>query len=197
MSETWRLFVAIEPPAPVLEAVARVQDDLKRLFPERAVRWVKPEGVHLTLKFLGNVPLSQIDSLKAALAEATSGSGHRRFDLGVEGLGCFPSIRRPRVIWLGLTGDLDSLRALQADVEKYIAPLGYPTEKREFRPHLTLARASRGASRDAIAAVGRIVEKTDVGYLADWHVGEVSLMRSQLKPGGAVYTQLGAFELTP
>jgi 2'-5' RNA ligase len=193
MSERWRLFIAVEPPPPVLEAVRGAQNRLKRSVPDGVVRWVRPEGVHLTLKFLGDVPLSQLDDLQTALAAATTRP--RRFALDVRGVGCFPDARRPRVVWLGLGGDLASLGVLQARVEEYVAPLGYPTEDRAFHPHLTLGRAERRASRDDLAALGELVDRTTIGPLADWPVGALSLVRSQLKPGGAVYTQVHQFDL--
>lgn len=195
MSEAWRLFIALELPPNALEAVKQAQADLSRLIPPHAARWVRPEGIHLTLKFLGEAPVEQIDDLKAALAEATA--GHNGFELGIQGLGCFPNARRPRVVWLGITGDVQQLRALQADVEKSIAPLGYPTESRRFSPHLTLARAARRASRDDLEELGRVAEEKDLGHLVNWRVDSVSLMRSQLKPDGAVYTQIGHAPLEP
>jgi 2'-5' RNA ligase len=195
MSEHWRLFIAIEPPPPVLEAVRGAQNHLKRRVPDGVARWVRPEGVHLTLKFLGDVPLSQLDNLQTALTSATAGL--RRFSLAVQGVGCFPNNERPRVVWLGLGGDLDALHALQARVEAAVAPLGYPTEKRPFHPHLTLARAGRRASRGDLAALGELVERTTVEASAGWPVGALSLVRSQLEPGGAIYTQVHQFVLEP
>lgn len=188
MSEAWRLFIALELPRNVLAVLARIQSDLKRTAPPGAARWVQPEGIHLTLKFLGDVPVGQLADLKAALEQAVS--GHEPFELAIEGLGCFPNTQRPRVLWAGVTGDLNRLNALQAAVERYIAPLGYPTERDTFSPHLTLARTARQATRDEIAALGRLAEQKDIGQAARWRVEAVSLMRSQLKPDGAVYTEL-------
>jgi 2'-5' RNA ligase len=195
MSEAWRLFIALELPPDVLKAIARVQSRLEDVFPERAIRWTRPQGIHLTLKFLGDAPPEQLDDLNAALAGAAA--GHKAFRLGVEGVGCFPNTQRPRVVWLGVVGDLKPLRALQAGVEEHIAPLGYPSDERGFSPHLTLGRARNNAGRDALSAVGQLVETEEVGRLADWQVTSVSLMRSQLKPGGAVYTQVGEAGLEP
>ena len=193
MSDTWRLFIAVELPSNILKVVEQIQTDLKRVIPHRAARWVRPEGMHLTLKFLGDVPASQIDDLKIALTE--SATGHSRFAIDIQGMGCFPNTQRPRVLWLGVGGDVQQLRRLRDDVEKYVAPLGYPTEKRRFNPHLTLARASRHASRDELVQLGKVAEEHDIGNLASWSVDAVSLMRSQLKPSGAIYTQIGHFTL--
>lgn len=195
MSETWRLFIALELPPDVSKTIEQTQSDLKRLVPSRAARWVRLEGIHLTLKFLGDVPVGQVDDLNSALVEAAS--RHRTFELSMQGMGCFPDAKRPRVLWLGVTGDMPQLRALQADVEKHISPLGYPPESRRFSPHLTLARADRRASREDLARLGKLSEDHDPGHLISWRVDTVSLMRSQLKPSGAVYTQIGHTTLEP
>lgn len=195
MSDTWRLFIALELPPDVLEVVAQTQADLKRHVPSHVARWARPAGIHLTLKFLGDTPTGQVDDLKTALAEAAA--GHSRFELSIQGMGCFPNTQRPRVLWLGVAGDVKPLRALRDDVERHIAPLGHPTEKRRFNPHLTLARAGRRASRDELAILGQISDEYDPGHLASWSVDGVSLMRSQLKPSGAVYTQIGHVKLEP
>lgn len=188
MNDTWRLFIAIELPANVLKAISQVQTDLKRAIPDRAVRWTRPEGIHLTLKFLGDVRTSQLDAIKARLEQVAV--GHAPFELGIQGSGCFPSLARPRVLWVGVTGDTQSLRDLQAAVERNIAPLGFPPEERGFSPHLTLGRMSQGANRDDAALIGKIVQERDIGQLVSWQADSVSLMSSQLKPGGAQYTQV-------
>jgi 2'-5' RNA ligase len=187
MPEKLRLFIAVELPAEVVDVLEKTQSDLKRVMPSRVVRWTRPEGIHLTLKFLGDVASDQVDDLQKGLLDATS--GHDPFTLGVEGLGCFPNSKRPRVVWIGVGGDTRKLVALQKSVEQYIAPLGFPTEDRPFSPHLTLGRIKQ-ASRDDIARVGQIVEARGPALSARWRVESISLMRSQLKPDGAVYTQL-------
>ncbi len=192
MSDSWRLFVALELPRELLRRIARVQDSLKLSIPDRAVKWVRPEGIHLTLKFLGDVPISQLDDIAAALERAVR--GHSAFALEIEGLGCFPNIRAPRVLWMGMLGDVRQLAALQSSLEAEIAPLGYPSEERGFHPHLTLARAAREASRADLAAVGAAAEK-GIGNLGGWRVESVSLIRSQLRSDGAVYTRVGEVKL--
>ncbi len=193
MNETWRLFIAIELPANVLKTISQVQADLKKAIPDRAVRWTRPEGIHLTLKFLGDVRTSQLDSVKSGLDQAMV--EHSVFDLSVQGAGCFPNLARPRVVWVGVAGDIRSLHALQASVEQMIAPLGFPTEDRGFSPHLTLGRTSQNASRDDIALIGKVVQDRDIGQLVSWQVNTASLMRSQLKPDGAQYTRVSEVKL--
>lgn len=193
MNETWRLFIAVELPANVLQTISQVQANLKRAIPDRAVRWTRPEGIHLTLKFLGDARTSQLDAIKEGLAQAAT--GYAAFELSIQGLGCFPNLIRPRVLWVGVTGDTQSLSALQVAVEENIAPLGFPAEERGFSPHLTLGRTSQGASRDDTELIGQIVKERDVGQLVSWQVDSVSLMRSQLKSDGARYTQMAEVSL--
>src|SRR5690606_30724510 len=156
--------------------------------PDGAVRWVRPEGIHVTLKFLGDVPRGSIADIQAALDEAVR--GHSPFGLTAFGLGAFPNTRRPRVVWVGVEGAVRRLKALRRSVEETISPLGYPAEDRPFEPHLTLGRVERRASRGELDLIGDLVERSEIGELASWQVEAVSLMRSELKPGGAVYTEV-------
>jgi 2'-5' RNA ligase len=181
-----RLFIAVELPGDILATIERTQNQLKNAIPSRAAKWVRPNGIHLTLKFLGDVPARELEAIIEKMQAAAR--GHIAFFLNIEGLGCFPNTKNPRVLWLGLTGNVRHLAALQASVEEEIAPMGYPTEDRGFHPHLTLARSAREAPRDDIAAIGRAAEK-GLGSLGSWRVEGISLMRSNLHPDGAVYTQ--------
>lgn len=188
MTETWRLFIAINVPAQALDVIERLQAELKRTAPDRAIRWARPEGIHLTLKFLGDVPTGQLEDLQAALDAAVA--GRSPFDLRVEGLGAFPNTQRPRVVWIGVEGNLKPLKTLRRRVEEHVSALGYSAEDRSFTPHLTLGRVQRGASRRDTNAIGELVESTMVEALASWRVEAVSLMRSELHPDGTVYTEV-------
>jgi 2'-5' RNA ligase len=188
MSEMWRLFIAAELPEDVLKAIGEVQNDLKRTLGTRSLRWTRPEGIHLTLKFLGDTPSDKVEAIKAGLSEAAR--GHQPFDLRAQGLGCFPNLERPRVLWVGLAGDLPALKSLQADVERTISPIGFPTEGRAFSPHLTMARTSQSATRAEAGAIGAAASGYDRGVLAEWRVSGIKLIRSHLKPDGAVYTSI-------
>lgn len=188
MAETLRLFVAIVLPAPILERLAAIQQQLRADTPHGVVRWVDPGGIHLTLKFLGEAPASQQSELESALTAAV---GERQpFELVLSDLGCFPSERRPRVVWVGLNGALPALQALRDDVERAISPLGYPTEDRPFSPHLTLGRVRREAATSQAALLGGLVMNTRHTFAQAWRVSSVSLMLSELDPGGATYTEL-------
>lgn len=187
-SGTIRAFIAIELERDVLKALDGVQSELKRQVRGNAVRWTASSSIHLTLKFLGNVPARQVPAITAGLARACA--PFQSFPLSFAHLGCFPNLQRPRVVWVGLESASGVLMDLQRVVETEIEPLGYPTEERGFTPHLTLGRAQRTASTEELRAVGRLIGERQVDQVASMWVNEVSLMRSELRPTGAVYTCL-------
>lgn len=193
MPDELRLFVALELPDSILAALEDVQSKLQGKLPARAVRWVRGEGIHLTLKFLGETPATQCEAITDAVRAACA--GHRSLTLRAAGLGCFPNPGRPRVVWVGLAGDLDRLARLQQAVEAALEPLGFRPEGRPFSPHLTLGRVKDASPAD-VKAVGRVIEGTTLGTLGEWTADAVSLMRSELGPGGARYTCLAEIQLT-
>jgi 2'-5' RNA ligase len=182
----FRLFIAIELPPQVQSALHTAQAGLKEY--ALPVRWVDPAGAHLTLKFLGATRPDQVPAITAALDEVAR--AHRQFELVTADLGCFPNLRAPRVIWMGLAGALQELTRLRDDIEQPIAPLGFPTEKRPFNPHLTLGRTSKDASRAAVAGIGPAVLSVHAPPPVPWQIHDISLMRSELGPSGARYTCL-------
>jgi 2'-5' RNA ligase len=161
---------------------------MKPKVPKGSVRWVDPAGIHLTLKFLGETPAARLSEIEAALREACA--PFPPLDLIVEGRGCFPNFRRPNVIWVAVRDRGGALANLQQAVEAHVAPLGWPTESRPFHPHLTLGRVNRHLRPHEQSAVGAVVEALEVEQIATMHVTGVSLMQSDLRPGGAVYTRL-------
>jgi 2'-5' RNA ligase len=189
--ETVRSFVAIELPAPILARLGALQARLREDVPPGLVRWVRPEGIHLTLKFLGDVPVAQIEALAGALQEACA--PHDGFAFRIAGLGCFPNPRRPRVIWVGVEEPGGVLAQLQRDVERALNPLGYPPEGRAYSPHLTLGRV-KGRGREALEALGAYVSRSAV-TVGQVQAFAVHLMRSDLRPSGAVYTELAVAPL--
>ena len=190
---TWRTFIAVELDAGVGRALQRLQDDLRDQTAPRSVRWVRPEGIHLTLKFLGDTPLPRVEAVKTALSQAAAEIGPFSFTVG--SLGCFPNARRPRVLWVGVDEPTGALVRLRDAVEAHVAPLGFPTERRAFHPHLTLGRVDRRASKSEVREIGDLVTHSLVGVVGDMAVGQVSYIRSELTPQGAVYTTLLAADL--
>ena len=183
-----RTFIAVELDREFLRNLENLQDRLRAQVAPRSVRWVRPEGIHLTFKFLGETRPDQLAAVKVALDQAATGILPFTFTAG--GLGCFPDTRRPRVIWVGLYEPTGTLARLRDAVESHVAPLGFPTEKRSFRPHLTLGRVQRHASKSEVREIGEVVAATETGVLDEMHVEQVSYIKSDLKPGGAVYTTL-------
>lgn len=186
--EEIRTFVAIELSAEIQGELRRVQEILKEKIATPQIRWVDPENIHLTLKFLGNVPADRTQEIAAALKEACAGLSP--FVIGVSGLGCFPSTTNPQVVWVGVQEETGRLKRLQEEVEERLAGLGFKPERRPFRPHLTLGRVKKQAHVGARRIIGGIVSATSVGDLGQMEVGEISLMKSTLLPSGARYSRL-------
>ncbi len=185
-----RTFIAIELDETINAALADLQAQLKSKVPQGSVRWVKPGGIHLTLKFLGDVPANRIEEIERALTQACA--GFPAFSLSVGGLGCFPNPRRPRVLWVGVQEESGTLAGLQKAIEDGMEQLGFAPEGRRFHAHLTLGRTQRRASSGDVRRLGRLVQETDIGELAQMEARAVSLIKSDLKPTGAVYTRLAA-----
>ena len=186
--ERVRTFIAIELEGPLRKRLAEVQEQLEAQMPPGLVRWVKPESIHLTLKFLGGVPAARLGEIGEGLERACR--GFAPFAFQVTGLGCFPNFRRPTVVWVGVEEPEGTLARLQEAVEREMARLGFPPEGRAFTPHLTLGRTRRQAGSRALRQVGELIKNTPLGKLGEIKVEAISLMRSDLLPTGAVYTRL-------
>lgn len=194
-----RLFVALELPPEVREAAASVARELKSSGAD--VKWVKPESMHLTLKFLGETPDDQVPDVKSALKEACTGKP--ALELTVKGCGSFPGQKKPQVVWLGLEGQIDALRDLAVTIEAGLELLGFPPERRSFKAHLTLGRMRRGPRRGGrggeqggpvgplVRAIAAQKEYQGPAFRAD----NVVLMKSTLTPTGPIYEPLAEFRL--
>ncbi len=183
--------MAVDLPEEVRQALARLQGGL-RSHDLSDLRWVRPQGIHLTLKFLGETPGGRVAAITEALAGATTGQQPFRLALGA--LGTFGGRRRPRVLWLDITGDIERVRELQAAAEGALVEVGFPPEERGFSPHLTLARVSQPGRPGTADRIAQALESV-APPRAEFDVREVVLMRSTLQPGGAVYERLAAFPL--
>ena len=187
-----RLFVALDLPTGAKAALAATVGQLQSVIPA-GVRWVNPAGIHLTLKFLGDTDAEWVTPLLAALRETAAAGDARPFPLHLDGLGVFPNYREPRGIYAGVGGDLDSLAQAQRRGEQAMARLGFPQEKRPFRPHLTLGRVREGVVPAARRQIGETIARKAAALSPEyaWTAGEIHLIRSVLTPQGAVYTTLG------
>ncbi len=191
--ETIRAFIAIPLPHSLLEKLAALQRQLEKQVPSRSVRWVRLDGIHLTLKFLGDTLTEKLPEIERALAAVAQHAPACTFTVGE--LGCFPNPRRPRVVWVGVQEPTGRMAALQDGIEEVMAPFGYPPEGRGFTPHLTLGRVRRRTPRSDVAQVGEAVTATRVGTLEEVPADHFALIRSVLKPTGAEYTTLAEFKL--
>jgi 2'-5' RNA ligase len=148
--------------------------------------------MHLTLMFLGSVPTEKIDALESALRGACAGSPP--LTLIAEGIGAFPSVRSPRVIWTGLLGDVEPLQILQQRIHIATASFSQKVEDRPFHPHLTLGRVRENAKRHT-RRIGEELQRVQQSSFGTWQANEVRLMRSQLSPKGSTYTILASLTL--
>ncbi|HXX64186.1 MAG TPA: RNA 2',3'-cyclic phosphodiesterase [Bacteroidota bacterium] len=183
-----RTFIAVEIPDGIKKEMEKAQEQLKRSGADAG--WTRPEGIHLTLKFLGEVMEAKIDEIKNTLTRAVGDMGRFRLEIG--GAGAFPNSKNPRVVWLGVSGDIDKLEALWRSVEDSMTAIGFDREERAFSPHLTLARIKylrpRFSWQKAIDGIKDI-------RLAGFEVDHISLMKSELKPSGAVYSEIARADL--
>ena len=183
MSQTVRSFIAIELPAAVLSLLDSVQQELKGL--RLKARWVRPQNIHLTLKFLGNIDSGEIEKIGRAMVDATVDSAP--FTLTIGGIGFFPDIKRPRVIWVGLDGAKPALFNLQRNLADRLAIAGFPKEERSFKAHLTLGRIRQAVNPNIVDQA--IQGYSDLGDLK-FTVNRIILFKSDLKPSGAEYSHL-------
>ena len=186
-----RLFIAVELPANVRQRLADVADELRGMGLER-LRWVRPENIHITLKFLGETPAERRPQIEDALRAAAEGVATHELTLGE--LGKFGGRQNPRVLWVDLRGEVDALKALHKRVDARIAPLGFPSDERPFAAHLTLARVPQDLAKKVARSLAEAIEAVKVPDLPI-PVREVVLMRSELRRQGPVYTRLCGVEL--
>jgi 2'-5' RNA ligase len=187
-AEQARAFIAVELPEGMRHALACLQEKLKRACGYCPARWVAPESIHLTLNFLGDVPVAKLDDIKSAIAQVASGAG--AFELTLGGLGAFPNLERPHVIWVGLGGNVERLAGIQRNLKQRLSELGFSPENQPFSPHLTLARVRDEASASDKKRLSQAIASTACETHCDIPVRAISLIKSQLTPSGPVYTVL-------
>jgi RNA 2',3'-cyclic 3'-phosphodiesterase len=182
-----RAFIAIDLSQDIQNRLDELVNKYKSLLPQIPIRWVAGSNIHLTLKFLGDVSLSNLNILTDMIqAEVSS---HHQFEISVGGAGAFPNTRQPRIIWVGVEAPPE-LTAIQNGIEATTGRLGYTREERAFSPHLTLGRVSRNATSQEVKVISKALEAIKVGFLGATCVEKVYLYKSDLQPTGAVYTQI-------
>ena len=194
--DTVRVFIALDLPPAAKDALATTVEQLQAVIPS-GIRWVNPAGIHLTLKFLGDIDAALVPPLLAAIRQSAGGFDDSSFPLRLAGLGVFPNNREPRVLWAGVDGALAALGRLQQSVDEAIAApgLGFDKERRPFRPHLTLGRVRDGVPTTASQKIGAAITEAPPVTACSWPAEEIHLIRSTLTPQGAIYTSLGSAPL--
>ena len=192
LKEKYRTFVGIPVDLRVREALQRFQWALDNQLTTAALQWTPPQQIHLTMAFLGNVQTSSLDLVGSALEESCRGV--RPFKLRVDGLGCFPDSRKVRIIWVGLAGEIEPLCEVQSRIAQSMNFLGEPSEIRPFHPHLTIGRVKK-THLHRTKLLGQLIREIKMPELGEWTVNEIDLMKSELAPGGSVYTSLSKIPL--
>lgn len=183
-----RSFIAIELSPSIKAKIEEIQNNLKSLTSD--VRWVRPEGIHLTLKFLGTIEEESIPEISDIIRKCSTGT--TAFTLKVQSLGAFPNEKNPKVIWAGVEDDSGTLAKLQQALENRLSSIGFKVEKRAFSPHLTLGRLKSPKEKGVLTQGLEDYKHLEFGT---FEAKEVCLFKSELKPGGAIYTKLKTFSL--
>ncbi|MFA5629294.1 MAG: RNA 2',3'-cyclic phosphodiesterase [Dehalococcoidales bacterium] len=184
--EIIRAFIAIELPQSLKEELAKLQEKLKAN--TSCVKWVSPDSIHLTLKFLGDIEKTNVNLIASAMDEAARKISP--FSLCVGELGAFPNSRRIQVVWVGLEGASDTLDKLYLSLESEAEKIGFPPEKKAFKPHLTLGRIGMHVSESERQKFGELVQKSSANISYTFEAADISLMQSTLTPQGAIYNRL-------
>ena len=182
-----RTFIAADIPPSIQQSIQQQVHSLRNMIGNSSVRWVPVQNIHISLKFLGDVSIENVDALtKVILGEAES---HPGFDVQVRGLGSFPNSKRARVLYIGIQVPAE-LVALQRGVESACERVGYKSDSRPFSPHLTIGRVRQGISSSDQMRIRRMLEEIKIDSLGTARVDSVHLYKSELKSTGAVYTKL-------
>ena len=188
MSDNLRTFIAIDIPGNILSEIRELQEGIKDY--GFKIRWVRPESIHLTLKFLGDIKAVKINEIAEAISETVV--RYTPISLQAKGVGVFPGIKRPQVLWVGLAGQLEPLVSLQKTLDENLETIGFPMEKRPFKGHLTMGRMKAKIDvkkfGDVLMAFRRFESET-------FTAGRLILYKSELKPSGALYTEMASASL--
>ena len=185
-----RAFLAIEPSEDILQAVSRLQENLKKEIKGK-ISWTRSQSNHITLKFFGNIDQDDVKNICAIMKKQVASVP--TLSLNVEKIGVFPDARRPRVLWLGTTGDVEKLAVLQNQLEKDFEGIGFPRENRPFRAHLTLGRIK---IPQEMTGISESLSKYSDFTIGEFCCKELVLFQSKLMPQGAVYTKLEKFSFS-
>ncbi|MEK6680597.1 MAG: RNA 2',3'-cyclic phosphodiesterase [Nitrospirota bacterium] len=184
-----RSFIAIEIPDELKNDVLEIQKRFKAVSADAS--WTRTDGIHLTLKFLGNVEEKKIEDIKRILEEIARGT--QRIKIKIGGVGAFPNQKMPRVLWIGIRNEDGALEGLYKRIDAELSEMGFEKEDRDFKPHLTLGRMRSQKGREGII---KLLEESKDKELGVFIASDMRLVKSELQPQGAVYTELGRFGFT-
>ena len=180
-----RTFIAAELPGELLQTLGKLQRTLSDAPGGKAVSWVRPEAIHLTFKFLGDVHQDALPYIYAGMEQVCA--KQPPFVVQVSGLGCFPNSVRPRVVWVGLQDEHQPLQRIKQALENELASSGFSREDRAFQPHLTLGRVRSSALSSEVVILGRSIASHESAVLGQIHVSQLCAISSTLSPAGAIY----------
>lgn len=184
-----RAFIAIPVPKAVIQVLDDAVKNLDSCIGEN-VGWVRTEGIHLTLKFMGNIETGIVERVLEAMSAVVS--QFSPFELAISKLGVFPNPRRPRVLWSGVHGEIETLAALQSAIDGALGELGLRQEQRAFSPHLTLGRVRRDVADRQLQRIGQVTEGVKLSVAPSWTADSVNLMRTELDPTGSRHYLVGS-----
>lgn len=187
-----RAFIAIEFAPQIQDAIGKQITALQQVIVPKVIRWVPKENLHLTLKFLGELSPNHLEFIRQALSQEAAGISP--FEIQAGGLGAFPTLRNPRVIWVGLHGP-GELIDLHKGLDKSIGRLGFPRDDRKFSPHLTIGRVHPGTSPAELKKVHEVLASRQLGNIGQCKVDAIHLFKSDLTSSGAIYTKIYSADL--
>jgi len=183
MSDTIRAFIAIKLPEKITVSISKIQEGLRSY--GFKVKWVRPENIHLTLKFLGNIDRADTEKVGSAISESVK--TYAPLSLIAKGIGVFPNIKRPRIVWTGVAEQRNRLAGLQRHLDDHLESIGFQREKRPFKGHLTIGRVKQRIDSNRLMEAMKECAKFESEAFI---INEIVLFKSELNPTGAVYTQL-------
>lgn len=187
-----RTFIAADFPTDILTKAGKITADLKHQLPGGAIRWVSTDKMHLTIKFIGEIPKNKIDRVKDLMTNILS--DQHSFNIGIQNMGTYPHINNPRVIWLGITQGAPLLE-IHKKLDEALTDLKVRSDRRKYSPHMTLARVRRDTDRDTVREIGDILSQFKVDSLGTITISEITLYKSNLTSQGPEYTPLHVVSL--
>lgn len=182
-----RTFIALDFSPEIINKITEIINYFKTQTPQRALKWVAPQNLHLTIKFLGEVPENKIEQIKGLINQALR--NENAFEIGVDGIGMYPNQHMPRVVWLGIEGS-ERLKGIHNKLDTTLEKADIPPDKRSFNPHLTIARIRRNTDKETVKEIGKTLSGFNVDSLGRCTINNIILYKSDLTPEGPEYTAL-------